>query len=146
MQNKERRERERKERKAIKLSPQKNLTRLAKGKLEKERYGCRTLLVLRQEDGAVRPEKKIALETQSRVVTKRNAKDTRYERIARPEEKVALNTLEKEDRAVRPEEKTTLFCRNETKRERNAKRTKHRPVSFDISEKTPYSRLPDIGI
>ena len=105
-----------------------------------------TLLVLRQEDGAVRPEKKIALETHHRVVTKRNAKDTRNERIARPDEQVALDTLEKEDGAVRPEKKTTLFCRNETKRDPNAKRTKRRPVSFDTSEKTPYSRLPDIGI
>ena len=94
-----------------------------KGKLERERNACLTHLVLRQEDGAVRPEKKIALETQSRVVTKRNAKDTRNERIARPEEKVALETLEKEDRAVRPEENTALLCRNETKREPNAKRT-----------------------
>ena len=94
-----------------------------KGKLERERNACPTHLVLRQEDGAVRPEKKIALETQSRVVTKRNAKDTRNERIARPEEKVALDTLEKEDRAVRPEENTALLCRNETKRELIAKRT-----------------------
>ena len=80
-----------------------------KGKLERERNACLTHLVLRQEDGAVRPEKKIALETQSRVVTKRNAKDTRNERIARPEEKVALDNLEKEDRAVRPEKNTALL-------------------------------------
>ena len=77
-----------------------------KGKLERERNAtCPTHLVLRQEDGAVRPEKKIALETHRRVVTKRNAKDTRNERIARPEEKVALETLKKEDGAVRPEKK-----------------------------------------
>ena len=133
-------------------------------------------MVLRQEDGAVRPEKRKVLETQQRVVvgaikaspavkkklavekktelsaqrkiqpccaeTKRNAKDTRNERIARPEEKVALDTLEKEDRAVRPEKNTALLCRNETRREGNAKRTKRRPASFDISEETPYSGLP----
>ena len=141
---------------------------------------CPTLLVLRQEDGAVRPEKRKVLETQQRVVvgaikaspavkkklavekktelsaqrkiqpcsaeTKRNANLTRNERIARLEEEITLDILEKEDGAVRPEKKTTLLCRNETKRELNAKRTKRRPVSFDISEKTPYSRLPDIGI
>ena len=55
----------------------------SKGKLEKETNACPTHLVLRQEDGAVRPEKKIALETKSRAVTKRNAKDTRNKRIAR---------------------------------------------------------------
>ena len=84
--------------------------------------------------------------TQSRVVTKRNAKDTRNERIARPEEKVDLDTLEKEDRAVRPEKNTALLCRNETRREGNAKRTKRRPASFDISEETPYSGLPTADI
>ena len=164
----EEKKREGKGRKTIELSPQKNLKRFMKGKLERERNACPTHLVLRQEDGAVRPEKKIALETQSRVVTKRNAKDTRNERIARPEEKVALDTLEKEDRAVRPEENTALLCRNETKREPNAKRkncpprrrgyfgylSKRRqscpprrkyspavPAIFGISEETPCSRL-----
>ena len=96
-----------------------------KGKLDRERNACLTHLVLRQEDGAVRPEKKIALETQSRVVTKRNAKDTRNERIARPEEKVALDTLEKEDRAVRPEKNTALLCRDE----RNAKVTRNERIA-----------------
>ena len=39
-----------------------------KGKLERERNACLTHLVLRQEDGAVRPEKRKVLETQQRVV------------------------------------------------------------------------------
>ena len=116
-----------------------------------DRYAtCPTLLVLRQEDGAVRPEKRKVLDTQQRVVvgaikaspavkkklavekktelsaqrkiqpncvySKRNAKVTRNERIARLEDKVALDTLVKEDRAVRPEKKTTLLCRNETRK------------------------------
>ena len=89
-------------------------------------------MVLRQEDGAVRPEKNIALETHQRVVTKRNAKDTRNERIARPEDKVDLDTLEKEDRAVRPEKNTALLCRDETKREGNAKRT-HCPPEEEVT-------------
>ena len=101
-------------------------------------------------------------------MTKRNAKDTRNERSARPEEKVALDALEKEDRAVRPEENTALLCRNETKREPNANRTNYPtrrrgyfgylserrqscpprrkyspavPAMFGISEETPYSGL-----
>ena len=71
-----------------------------KGKLEREGNACPTHLVLRQEDGAVRPEKKIALETQSRVVTKRNAKDTRNERNATCPTYLVLR---QEDGAVRPE-------------------------------------------
>ena len=39
-----------------------------KGKLERERNACLTHLALRQEDGAVRPEKRKVLETQQRVV------------------------------------------------------------------------------
>ena len=71
-----------------------------KGKLERERNACPTHLVLRQEDGAVRPEKKIALDTHRRVGRKRNANSTRNERTACLEDKVALDTLVKEDRAV----------------------------------------------
>ena len=91
----EEKKREWKERKTRELSPQKNLKRFMKGKLERERNACPTHLVLRQEDGAVRPEKKIALETHRRVVTKRNVKDTRNERIAQHGEKIALETLVK---------------------------------------------------
>ena len=140
---------------------------------EKERNACLTHLVLRQEDGAVRPEKNIVLETPRRVETKRHAIESRNERIARLEDKVALETLVKEDGAVRPEKNTAQLCQNETKRESNAKRTNYPPrrkgclgylserrqscpprrkyspavpAIFGISEKTPYSRLLDIGI
>ena len=145
-----------------------------KGKLERERNAtCPTHLVLRQEDGAVRPEKNIVLEPHRRVKTKRNAKESRNERIARLEDKVALDTLVKEDRAVRPEKNTALLCRNETKRETNAKRTncppRRRgylgylserrqscpprrknsstvPAIFGISKETPCSRLRSADI
>ena len=61
-----REKREWKERKTIELSPQKNLKRFMKGKLERERNAtCPTHLVLRQEDGAVRPEKNIVLRAES---------------------------------------------------------------------------------
>ena len=39
-----------------------------KGEFERKRNACPTHLVLRQEDGAVRPEKRQVLETQQRVV------------------------------------------------------------------------------
>ena len=58
--------RELKKRKTIELSPQKNLKRFMKRKLERERNAtCPTHLVLRQEDGAVRPEKNIVLRAES---------------------------------------------------------------------------------
>ena len=54
--------------------------------------------------------------------TKRNAKETRNERNVCPEEKVALETLEKEEGTVRPEEKKSSSCG-----------IGRCPASFDIS-------------
>ena len=124
-------------------------------------------MVLRQEDGAVRPEKNIALETHQRVETKRNAKDTRTERLARPEEKVDLDTLE--NKTELSAQRKTQPCCAETKR--NANLTRNERIArleeevildtlvkkielsaqkkiqprfacyFGISEEMPYSRL-----
>ena len=44
------------------------LKRFSRGKFRRRDATCPTLLVLRQEDGAVRPEKRKVLETQQRVV------------------------------------------------------------------------------
>ena len=97
--------------------------------MEEEISACPTLLVLRQEDGAVRPEKRISLRyaTESRswrykasLPRKNKIALKKVKGKARQVEKIAV---EREDGAVRPEKNTAQFCRDETKRERYAKRT-----------------------
>jgi len=97
--------------------------------LEEEIIACPSLLVLRQEDGAVRPEKRKSL----RYAT--DSRSWRYKASLPRKNKIALKevkgkarqvekiAVEREDGAVRPEKNTAQFCRDETKRELNAKRT-----------------------
>ena len=91
--------------------------------MEKKRNACTTLLVLRQEDGAARPEKKIVLEPHCRVETKR-------ERIAKrtncpPRREGYIGDLRERRRSCPPRRKYSPDM----------------PAIFGISEEMPYSRL-----
>ena len=89
-----------------------------KGKLEKERNACQTQLVLRQEDGAVRPEKREVLETQQRIVVGAIKASPAVKKKLAVEKKTELSA----QRKIQP-------CSAETKREPNAKRTNCPPRS-----------------